>query len=245
MTASDEVKKELNNLLESKDILLKFCVEQDIVNFGNEYQCWYSRAYKIVDALAPERLAEFISYYLIDPKRKTFNSSVYVLQDYITGRLATKNHAGKPVFDIHNAAVIRVINQFQILNSLSSRIDTVLQDVTGHLFAELQDAELQAASRLKKDSIRAAGALAGVVLERHLQRVAMNHKISISKKNPTIADLNDPMKNANIYDLPTWRKIQYLTDLRNECCHQKEIEPTEEKVNELITEVNKIVKNIF
>ncbi|MBF8277611.1 MAG: hypothetical protein HW390_2684 [Candidatus Brocadiaceae bacterium] len=43
-----------------------------------------------------------------------------------------------------------------------------------------------------KISSRAAGDLAGVVLERHLQRVAENHKRPIRKKAPTISDLNDP-----------------------------------------------------
>ncbi len=121
----------------------------------------------------------------------------------------------------------------------------MLQDVTGHLFAEIQDSELKAAIKLKKISKRAAGALAGVVLERHLQRVAVNHQISIPKKNPTIADLNDPLKGANIYDVPMWRKIQYLGDIRNLCSHQKDTEPTEEQVTELIDGVNAVIKNVF
>ncbi len=121
----------------------------------------------------------------------------------------------------------------------------MLQDVTGHLFAEIQDSELKAAIKLKKISKRAAGALAGVVLERHLQRVAVNHNISISKRNPTISDLNDPLRNAGIYDQPTWRKIQVFGDIRNLCSHQKDTEPTEEQVTELIDGVNAVIKNIF
>ena len=34
------------------------------------------------------------------------------------------------------------MNQMQIIVSLSSRIDSVLHDVTGHLFAELHNSEL-------------------------------------------------------------------------------------------------------
>lgn len=48
----------------------------------------------------------------------------------------------------------------------------------------------------------AAGAVAGVVLEGHLQTVLGNHKITIRKKNPTIAELNDPLKKANITTPP-------------------------------------------
>jgi hypothetical protein len=168
-----------------------------------------------------------------------------VIQDYIKVRGTRNDTNGIPLWDTNKITFVRLTNQFQIIKSLETRIDTVLQDVTGHLFAELQDSELKAAIQLKKISNRAAGALAGVVLERHLQRVAVNHKITISKKNPTIADLNDPLKGANIYDVPMWRKIQYLGDLRNLCSHQKDTEPTDEQVTELIDGVNAVIKNVF
>lgn len=94
-------------------------------------------------------------------------------------------------------------------------------------------------------SIRGAGAVAGVVLEGHLQRVATNHQISISKKAPTISDLNDPLKSAGVYDIPTWRKVQHLADIRNLCDHKKEREPTKNEVEELISGVGAIVKTVY
>jgi hypothetical protein len=42
-----------------------------------------------------------------------------------------------------------------------------------------------------------------------------NHSIKISKKEPTITDLNDPLRQADIYDIPKWRKIQQLADIHN------------------------------
>ena len=133
----------------------------------------------------------------------------------------------------------------QILGSLSARIDSVLQDITGHLFAELQDSELTVAAQLKKVNLRAAGAIAGVVLERHLQRAVQNHNISIRKKSPTISDLNDPLKQAEVYSVPMWRKIQLLADIRNLCVHQKDKEPTAEEVDDLISGVNSVIKSVF
>lgn len=246
MGNKEDIKSELESLLDDKKELLTLTKDvKDIISFGTKYQNWYSRAYKIVEALAPERLPEFVSYYLIDPKRKTTDAGNYVLQDYIKGIGARTDIYDQPLWDINNLAAIRVLNQLQILSSLSSRIESVLQDVTGHLFAELQDAELAAATRLKKISKRAAGALAGVVLERHLQRAADNHKISIGKKYPTISELNDPLKNNGIYDTHIWRKIQLLADIRNLCSHQKSVEPTDEQVDELISGVNSIIKTVF
>lgn len=246
MSTKEEVKAEIKSLLENQEELIKLTSKNDdIISFGTKYQRWYSRAFKVVEALAPERLSEFTSYYLIDAKRKVTDAGNYVIQDYVKGIGARKDHYGSPQWDTNNLVAIRLLNQLQILSALSTRIDSVLQDVTGHLYAELQDEELKAATQLLKISKRAAGALAGVVLERHLQRAADNHKIAIGKKSPTISDLNDPLKNKGIYDTPTWRKIQLLADIRNLCSHQKAVEPTEEQVKELITGVNSVVKSVF
>ena len=248
MPTAESIKKELKDLLEKQDDLVKLTRDtKDIIAFGTAYQHWYSRAYKLVESLAPERLEEFVSYYLIDPKRKIIDIDItnYVIQDYLQqiGPIGTRGR--KPPWDANSRVVIRITNQIQILASLSSRVDNVLQDVTGHLFAELQDSELSAAVRLKKVSRRAAGALAGVVLERHLQRVAVNHKIPLPKKDPTIADLNDPLKKKGVYAVPMWRKIQLLADIRNDCAHQKTSEPTDEQVDELIAGVNSVIKSVF
>lgn len=246
MSTKEAVNTELQALLENQEKLLTLTRDnKDILEFGTNYQRWYSRAYKLVESLAAERLSEFVSYYLIDPKRKVTNAGNYVLQDYIKGIGARTDHNNRPLWDTNKLAMMRILNQLQILSSLSSRIDSVLQDVTGHLFAEIQDAELVAATQLKKKSKRAAGALAGVVLERHLQRAAENHNISIGEKSPTISDLNDPLKNKGVYDTPAWRKIQLLADIRNLCSHQKATEPTDEQVEELIAGVNSIIKTVF
>jgi len=246
MSTSEEIKKELKALLDKQKDLIQLAEKNDdILKFGTTYQRWYSRAYKLVESLAPERLTEFSSYYLIDPKRKVTDAGNYVIQDYIKGIGARIDQFDQPLWDTNNLTMIRVMNQLQIIGSLSSRIDSVLQDVTGHLFAELQDSELKAAVQLKKISKRAAGALAGVVLERHLQRTVKNHKITIRKKSPTISDLNDRLKQAAVYDVPTWRKIQLLADIRNLCSHQKASEPTDDQIDELISGVNLVIKSVF
>jgi hypothetical protein len=57
--------------------------------------------------------------------------------------------------------------------------------------------------------------------------------------------LSDPLKAKEVYDVPTWRKIQLLADLRNLCVHQKKTEPTDAQVEELIAGVSVIVKSVF
>lgn len=53
------------------------------------------------------------------------------------------------------------------------------------------------------------------------------------------------MKENNSIDVPTWRFIQRLGDLRNICGHNKEREPTKEEVEELISGTDKILKTIY
>ena len=246
LSTSEDIKSELDKLVSAQTKLVKLAENTDeLVKFGTAYQEWYSKAIKVVEGLAPERLSEFNAYYSIDPKRKTFSFSNYVIQDYIKGVGARTDHYDSPLWDINNTVQIRVVNQVQILASLANRIDSVLQDVTGHLFSELQDKELEAAKQLMKISPRASGALAGVVLERHLQRAFKNHGLTSRKKNLTISDLNDPLKQAGVYGVPVWRKIQLLADIRNMCSHQKDQEPTDEQVSELIDGVNSIIKTVF
>jgi hypothetical protein len=241
-----DVEKEVVDLLNEHEKLQKLLDEKDekILEFGTAYQRWYSRALKAVEILGKDRLEEFQSYYRIDPKRKTYSGGAYVIQDFVKGSGATTDAWDKPNWDIFNTTAVRLYNQMQILGSLKGRLKGVLADVRGHLLAEIEDEELEVAAKLLRVNVRAAGALAGVVLEAHLQRVAANRQVPIGKRDPTVADLNDPLKKAGIYDLPTWRKIQHLADIRNLCDHKKGREPTEEEVAELVSGVQAIVKTL-
>jgi hypothetical protein len=124
-------------------------------------------------------------------------------------------------------------------------VDSVVANIEGELYAELQDSEIVIARQLAKVNLRAAGALMGVVIEGHLQKVASNRGVTITRKNPTIADLNDPLKSAAVIDTPAWRKISFLGDLRNLCSHKKEVEPTKEQVEELVQGAEWLTKNVF
>ena len=246
MSTSEKIKNELQALLDEQKSLIELAEDKkNYIEFGTNYQIWYSRAYKVVEALGSERLEEFTSYYHIDPKRKTISTHNYVIQDYVKGIVTIPISKAPYRTDGNNIVRRRMINQLQILKSIESRIDSVFQDIKGHLLAEIQDSELKIADQLRKISLRAAGALAGVILEGHLQRVTQNHNIPIRKKSPTIADLNDPLKNKGVYDNPTWRKIQLLADIRNLCSHKKNREPTDDEVGDLITGVNTVIKSIF
>jgi len=145
-----------------------------------------------------------------------------------------------------DAAIPHFRQQLAILASAKERFESSLFNIRELVQADLFDSELDAAKELaKKKFTRGAGALAGVVLERHLSQVCKSHKIQIRKKAPGISDLNDALKKNNVIEIPDWRFIQHLADIRNLCDHNKNIEPSVEQVDDLILGVMKVIKTIF
>lgn len=243
MTKREIIRKELATLYEEGVKVAIAFQKKEGEQFHYEYQRWYTKALKAVESLAPDRYTEFRSYYEIDPKRKSLGYGTFVIQDFIKGVAPSSFHY--PNFDTREQTLTCFLNQLTILSSISERIDSVISNIEGELYAELQDNEIVVAKQLAKVSLRAAGALMGVVIEGHLQKVASNHSVKIAKKNPSISDLNDPLKADGIIDTPAWRKISFLADLRNLCSHKKDAEPTKEQVEELIQGAEWLTKNVF
>ncbi len=243
MTKREAIRKELSALYEVGAKLAVAFQKKEEVQFQYDYQSWYTKALKAVASLAPDRYAEFRLYYEIDPKRKSLGYGTYVIQDYIKGVAPSSYHLQD--FDTRAQALNCFFNQLTILHSIEGRVDSVLGNIENELYADLQDNEVAVARQLAKVSLRAAGALVGVVIEGHLQKVAQAHGIKLTKKSPTIADLNDPLKTASVIDIPAWRKISFLADLRNVCSHKKDAEPTKDQVEELIQGAEWLTKNVF
>jgi hypothetical protein len=244
MSAREEMKKAVAALVDQGRELVQRLADkkQDAGAFHFDYQSWYSKALRAVQRLAPDRYEEFRRYYEPDPKRKILGYGTYVIQDYLKG--VRPGALALHDFDTRGQAAQNVYNQLAILISIGDRVDSVLDDLEGALLAEVQDDELAAATRLLTVNARAAGTLAGVVLEGHLQRVAANRGVKISKSAPALSDLNDPLRQAGIYDMPTWRKISYLADIRNLCSHKKGAEPTPAQVKEMLDGVVWVLKNV-
>ena len=145
-----------------------------------------------------------------------------------------------------DAAIPSFQQQLSIVRSTKDRFRSSLFDIHQLAQADLFDSELDAARELAKNKFaRAAGAVAGVVLERHLKEICANHGVTIRRNNPQISHLNDALKDANIIETPDWRSIQHPGDLRNLCCHYRESEPSADQVSDLLAGVAKVTKTIF
>jgi hypothetical protein len=207
--------------------------------FASEYQSWYSEAKAVVKQLIPDRLPDFVRHYERQPSRKNLQADNYTIEDYLQGLSR---------YDIVTmvSGISRMEQQLNILRSAQQRFRSSLFDIRQLVAADLFDSEIEAARALVKNKfLRAAGAIAGVVLEKHLAQVCENHAIRVTKKNPTIGDFNDLLKNADVIDTPRWRANQHLADIRNLCDHNKVKEPTEEQLHDLIDGVAKVLKSTF
>ncbi|MBS9525945.1 hypothetical protein KI659_18130 [Litoribacter alkaliphilus] len=217
---------------------------QKMLPFNKEYQSWYSESLVLIKQLLPDRHSDFVRLYEKPKTRKTIAYGNYVMEDYLQNLVVKSSFGDKKVGP--EAAINQFEQQLNILKSIERRFESTLFDIRQLVQADLFDSELEAAKELNKNKFkRGAGAIAGVVLEKHLGQVLTNHNLKSTKKNSSISDFNDILKSADVYDTPTWRKIQHLGDIRNLCDHNKTREPTKVEVDELISGVEAIIKTIY
>ena len=212
-------------------------------SFGSSYQAWYSKAHALIKQVMPDRLADFISYFEIPKGRKSIDFQNYMIRDYLQGLRTTR---GSDVVADGSAAIPEFRQQLNMVKAAKANLDSTLMDLKGVLQADLFDSEVETAGALAKAGyLRAAGAICGVVIEKHLHHICDTHNISGRKKNPGISDLSQLLKDSNITTVPQWRFIQHLADIRNICDHAKGREPTKEEIQDLVAGTEKMLKTIF
>ena len=242
VTLGEKMKEDLVRRNEKKE----YVTTKETVCLENCYQRWYTESFVVIKQLLPDRLTEFERLYMEDRRRKEIDNTTFTIQDWLKGFRAGSYSSGEKTFDDFGAMGMRFFNQLEMLKSVEARFDSTLFDIKQFVQADLFDSELETARELANHGfLRAAGSIAGVVLEKHLGQVVDNHNIKTRKKDPTISDFNDFLKKGGVLDVPSWRQIQRLGDIRNLCSHDKKREPTREEVEELIRGVEKYMKTLF
>lgn len=174
-------------------------------SFDVEYEAWYSECLAVLKQLLPDRVDNFKSLYEKPKSRKSIEYGNYVIQDYLQKLRVT--YLGEVKVD-RNAAIPQFRQQHAILRAAKARFESSLFEMRQLVQADLFDSEIGAARELLKNGfVRAAGAIAGVVLEKHLRQVCDDRGIKITKKHPGINDLNELLKGNSILDVPQWRHV--------------------------------------
>lgn len=187
------------------------------------YQEWYSAARAVIAKNQPSRLDEFDQRY-----------------SEIRGLLQKRHVEKHEQFELMD-----LINlQFEMLAAIPAHLRFSMYDIELTAYSVLMDDELEASRYLcSKGFLRPAGALTGVILERHLKNLLRKHTPPIKySKKAGLGQLNDLCKNS-VYDLVSWRKVQHLADLRHLCSHDKTREPTRDEIEELINGVSAILRS--
>jgi hypothetical protein len=198
-----------------------------------------------VRQVLPDRVADIIRHYEKPKARKELSNENYRVEDFLQGLEATRGYQKEKVVG-RDAAIPHFEQQLAIVRAATARFESCLFDIRHMVQADLLDSEIESAEHLAKFKFgRAAGALAGVVLERHLGQVCNDHQIKIAKKNATIADFNEALKSAGVIDLPQWRFIEHLADIRNLCDHARSPDPTAEQIEDLLGGVKKTIKTLY
>ena len=235
----DRFEKEVRSHLgdDTRDFL------DNLPSFRSTYQGWYSESLGLIRQLLPDRLSDFIAHYEAPKTRKAVNFGNYRIADNLLG--VTVSQVGHKIVG-PEAAINHVHQQVEILRSVKRRFKSSLFDIRQLVQADLFDSELDAAMELAKHGfLRAAGAVAGVVVEKHLAEVCRNHSITMRKKRAAISDFNDALKREGVIDTPQWRRNQHLADLRNICDHNGSAEPTAAQVDDLVQGVSQLIKTLF
>ena len=128
-----------------------------------------------------------------------------------------------------------------VLISLRNAVDQgFLQSLEYRLRTNIHDDFLVQASELLNASYHVAAlVLTGGVLENHLQKMIHAHGLTLPNKG-SISKYNDLLRN-NAYDQPIWRRIQSISDLRNDAAHGKGSNITPEDAKDAHTFVQRFI----
>jgi hypothetical protein len=241
MISEEEARKQLDTLHREGTTLAKAFAEEEKERgaFEEEYQSWYSRALPLMKSLALDRYGEFQSFYVMDPRYPWGNTSAYVIQDYFRGReLLEEDFDARP----DTARCFR--NQLAILKSVSDRVAWGELDTADQAERGLRLAFLETARGLLNVDERAAGALAGTVLEGYLKKLAATYKLKFRKQAPPLKEYIDALHAAKVLDIPVHAQATWLAEINDRSRAEGE-SPTRLQVRDLIDGSRWLIANVF
>jgi hypothetical protein len=135
--------------------------------------------------------------------------------------------------------------QLRILSAVRDGLEYVLADLHSALYGDVEHHVLAAIYTLSRHGhCRAAGALAGVLLELHLAHVAAKYRVAMDAKSPDLTRLNAALKRSGIYDREIWRSIQRLGALRHVWVDASRREPTLDEFTAFLHEVQTVRQRV-
>jgi len=206
----------------------------DLTAFSMKYGSWYTRALPAVEQLVSDRLEEFKNCHrpASGGEKTTTISTLLSIAGFPEGVRRTAR--------ITSVGLLGIL--VSIIESASSRLDSVLPNIRNLLQADMFASELDAAGDLLNNGhLRAAGVVAGVVLEGHLKTICLKNTIKLSKRKPTLSDYYQELYKAKVIGNSERTRLEHLSSLRNLCAHKGDREPNKQDVLDLIEGTQKVM----
>jgi len=221
MDQRDQLRFELGVLLAfGRELSISVQAENlDPRDVDERYQVWYTQTLRLVERVLPERRREFEGYYRSDRDGRDQSASISAILGSLSGSRVTgeKRQALAGLFDpkLEQGTFLHLLGMQ--LAILASALPTLLPE------GRRPDRELQAArALLSKGHRRAAAAVAGLVLESHLSKVAQRHDLTLSERDSSdLRRLNRSLRKAGVYGSARSRQIERLAELRDSCVRSK------------------------
>ncbi|MGD1818938.1 MAG: hypothetical protein ACPKOI_03525 [Pleomorphochaeta sp.] len=221
----------------------------ELAKFKNDYLSWYYATSSCIKFLRPDKYKEFIDLFKDNREKNTsLKSTNYKIENFIKNEELT---------DISNNLIQEEAKRIKItlnlfhyqqlmIKAIIDNFDSISFNYEKETYMTFQEENIDSVQELfDNDFLRAAGALCGVIIEKHLKtKLLPFDEDAFTSKKLTLEPLNQACKKNNIYTTTEFKRIIHLTDLRNLCDHKNTIGPTKEQVQELIDGTKWIIYSI-
>jgi hypothetical protein len=202
------------------------------------YPSWYRKALRLMHTWTGQRAHDATDPAWEGPYGKQAASDTSVSHASM-GMAMPRN--SETMWRVRMTFLTRLSQQVSMLNAVRNGLEYVLADLQSTLYGEVGDhIQATAYELFRRGQPRAAGALAGVLLELHLAKVATKYRVSIRHTSPGLTTLNAALKRGGIYDGEVWRFIQRLGALGQACVYASTHEPTVDELTEFLQGVQRI-----
>jgi hypothetical protein len=194
---------------------------------NENYRFWHSIAWPLVTANLPERVGEF---------EKMYDQATFAAQRFVTEYGEIQGNQVSNFSEYFS-------NQIGFVRSIPRNLQSKVLALRGLVARDLMEDELTVSlSLLRENYIREAGVIAGVVLERHLKMLCEKYDIEVGARD-MLGQLNDKLRSHYPNDAE-YRRVQFFSEIRASCAHDKGGEPERSAVSQLISGVQGFIAAI-
>ena len=197
-------------------------------HINESYQAWYHAALLLVRAnLSTSTVAEFEELHA--GARRKLGEVPGVTDMYYREWLDNFDQA--------------LSSQIGIVGAIPGYIEAKALSLRGIIARDLMDDELVIARYLSEQGyLREAGVIAGIVLEKHLKLMCERRGIALEKK-AMLGEVNNKLR-ASYRDDSDYRRVQWMSEIRALCTHDKGSLPDPDRLNQLLLAVKDFIATV-